>query len=451
MKTSKLFALAMLALATSFTACKKDKGEETDQPKDVVILQGEITNKMVLDANKIYLLKGYVRVMGNGGNLEIPAGTVIKGEKASMGALIVERGGYIKANGTASNPIVFTSDQPESVRKQGDWAGIIICGNSRVNTATGTAQYETGVLGVGVAEYGGGLNPILNDKSGEFTYVRIEFAGYPIQTDKEINGLTLCGVGSGTILHHIQVSYCGDDSFEFFGGTVNASHLVAYRGVDDDFDFDQGYNGKIQYGISIKDPNIDDKSISRAVETDNGGTVSRDEYSRPVLSNFTFIGPGTAGLGFHGAGVYFGRNSRMVLANSIIVGAKTNAVEFNTEFPAAEYKAGRSILSNNLVFGAGANYGLIAVTSFADVATLATFAALGNNAVLASVDAAGITSTSLTAPNLTLKAGSPALGKASFAGTDLSTGFTAETFVGAMGTTDWTAGWANWNPKATAY
>jgi hypothetical protein len=406
---------------------------------------------MVLDANKIYLLKGYVRVMGNGGNLEIPAGTIIKGEKASMGALIVERGGYIKANGTATNPIIFTSDQPAESRSKGDWAGIVICGNSKVNSATGTAQYEGGALGIGIAEYGGGLTPNLTDKSGEITYVRIEFAGYGIQTDKEINGLTLCGVGSGTILHHVQVSYCQDDSFEFFGGTVNASHLIAYRGIDDDFDFDHGYTGKIQYGISFRDPNMADKSISRGIEDDNGNTVSRDEYSRPVLSNFTIIGPGSNSESNHGAGVYFGRNSRLVLANSVIVGAKTSAIEFGLEFPAAEYKAGRSILSNNLVFGTGANYGLIGVTSFADVAALTTFSALGNNAALASVDAAGFNSTSIAAPNLTLKTGSPALGKASFAGADLSTGFTVETFAGAMGTTDWTTGWANWNPNATAY
>src|SRR5690606_38706101 len=158
---------------------KDSEDDLIEEPKEVEILQGEITTEKVLDADKVYLLRGYVRVMGGGGHLEIPAGTVIKGEKASMGALIVERGGYIKANGTPSNPSIFTSDQEASVTKEGDWAGVIICGKSIVNTATGTAQYEGGALGVGVAEYGGGLNPILDDNSGEFTYVRIEFAGYP--------------------------------------------------------------------------------------------------------------------------------------------------------------------------------------------------------------------------------------------------------------------------------
>ena len=147
MKTIKLFALGMLVLSASFTACKKNSDEDPiEGPKEVEILEGQITTKKVLDANKVYLLRGYVRVMGGGGNLEIPAGTVIKGEKATKGALIVERGGYIKANGTPTNPIVFTSDQEASIRRSGDWAGVIICGNSRVNTVDGVSQYEGGAL-----------------------------------------------------------------------------------------------------------------------------------------------------------------------------------------------------------------------------------------------------------------------------------------------------------------
>lgn len=451
---TKLFALAMMVVSAGFIGCSKDDDDDNtggETPKEVEVLEGQITTTKILDAKKTYLLKGYVRVMPNGGRLEIPAGTVIKGDKATMGALIVEKGGYIKANGTPTNPIIFTSNQEASIRKEGDWAGVVICGNSRVNTGDGTSTYEGGALGAGVAVYGGGANPKLDDNSGEFTYVRIEFAGYPILDEKEINGLTLCGVGSGTKVHHIQVSYCGDDSFEFFGGTVNASHLIAYRGIDDDFDFDQGYDGKIQYAISFRDPIMADKSISRAIELDNGGAVSRDEYSRPVLSNFTMIGPGATQVTNHGAAVFFGRNSRMVLGNSIVVGARTNAVEFSTDFPAAELKAGRSVFSNNLVFGTTANYGLLNVTSFADVAALTTFVTPLGNTTLASVDAAGFNSTAIGSPNLTLKAGSPALGKAKWEGDLANAFFAKETFAGAMGSTDWTTGWASWTPKTNTY
>ncbi len=450
-KKSRIYLATVVALSVGFASCsKKDNNDEFVKPKGDGVLSGVISSKRVLSADTVYTLKGYVRVM-NGGALEIPAGTVIKGDKSSKAALIIERTGTIKANGTATKPIIFTSDRAAGERNIGDWAGVIICGKSTVNTADGTAQYEGGILGTDVAVYGG-TEP--THSSGEFTYVRIEYAGYPIETDKEINGLTLCGVGSGTKINHIQVSYCGDDSFEFFGGTVNATHLVAYRGVDDDFDFDQSFNGKIQYGISIRDPKISDAAgTSRGVELENKGTVTGDKYSRPVLSNFTFIGPGL-GEGIqvnkHGAGIHIGQNSRIVLANSIIVGAKTNAVEVNTEWTAKELKDGRSSFTNNLVFGYGANYGLIGVTSFADVAAFTTFATAAGNSVLTGVDAAGINNTNIDAPNLTLKSTSLAKGKAKFEG-DLASGFEKVTFAGAMDATDWTAGWVSWTPQANVY
>lgn len=449
-KTTKFYALALLLVVGTLGACKKSssKEEEPAGPKEQEIIEGQITTTKTLSADKTYLLRGYVRVMA-GGNLEIPAGTIIKGEKSSKAALIIEKGGKIKANGTASNPVVFTSDQAAGARNTGDWSGVIICGNSTVNTVDGTAQYEGGALGAGVATYGGNVP---TDNSGEFTYVRIEFAGIAIEKDKEINGLTLCGVGSGTTVHHVQVSYGGDDSFEFFGGTVNATHLIAYRGVDDDFDFDQSYSGKLQYGVSIKDPNVADAAgTSRGIELENKGTVTGNLYTRPVISNFTFIGPGKEALSVHGAGVHFGLNSRLVLANSVIVNARGNAIEFNSDFPAAELKAGRSVLSNNVIFGNTANFGLSSsVTSFASVAELSTFSLAQGNALVASLELAGFNSTGLSAPDLTLKATSPALGKAKYEG-DLATGFTKETFAGAMSTTDWTKGWANWSPKTNTY
>ncbi|MFZ4863730.1 hypothetical protein ACL9RF_16285 [Sphingobacterium sp. Mn56C] len=458
LKRARFFALTFFvaSMGLAFTSCdsKNDDPIVAPKPKDEVVISGKITSTLNLDASKIYVLKGYVQVM-DGGVINIPAGTIIKGEKTSKAALIVERGGKINAKGTATNPIVFTSDQKVGNRNIGDWSGIIICGKSLVNTANGIAQYEGGALGADIANYGGGNSPVLNDNSGEMSYVRIEFAGIAIEKDKEINGLTLCAVGSGTKLDHIQVSYGGDDGFEFFGGTVNASHLIVYRSIDDDFDFDQGYNGRIQYGISIKDPNISDaQGTSRAIELENKGAVANGKYSRPVLANFTFIGPGAEGNQFHGAGIHFGLNSRMVLANSVIVNAKGNAVEFNSNFPAAELQAGRSTFANNIVFGNGANYGLVGMDNsavFKNVGELTAFVNTYNNSVVATLAAAGLINTSLATPNLLLSSTSPAVGKAKWEGDDLSTGFVKETFAGAMGTNDWTKGWANWDPKNTDY
>lgn len=445
---------ALVSTAALNYSCSKDDNPEVVVPvKKQEIIEGEIKTTVKLDASKTYLLRGYVRVLA-GGTLEIPAGTVIMGEKATKAALIVEMGGKIKANGTASNPIVFTSDQSVGSKNIGDWSGVIICGKSRVNTADGTAQYEGGVLGKDVAKYGGGATPDLNDNSGELTYARIEYAGIAIEQDKEINGLTLCAVGKGTKINHVMVSFGGDDLFEFFGGTVDATHLIAYRGVDDDFDFDQSYDGKLQFGVSIKDPVVADAAgTSRGIELENKGAVVGAAYSRPIVSNFTFIGPGNGATvkTQHGASVHFGQNSRMVLTNSIIVGAATSAVEFNTDFPAKELKEGRSILANNIVFGNKANFSMKDVTSFATVADLETFVKNVGNTMVANVDAAGISNTSLTAPSLVLKTGSPAIGKAKFELTDLLTGFEKVSFAGAMGTEDWTKGWANWDPQNTDY
>lgn len=459
-----LGVLALFVLMTSLMACKKKKPnnsmDEIKPSSNQEIIEGEIKSNKTLSANKQYLLRGNVRVM-SGATLEIQAGTIIMGEKASKAALIIEMGGKIKANGTATNPIIFTSDQPagEKTRNVGDWAGIIICGKSKVNTSDGTAQYEGGILGQGVASYGGGTNPDLKDNSGEFTFVRIEFAGIAVEKDKEINGLTLCAVGSGTIIHHVQVSYCGDDAFEFFGGTVNATHLIAYRSVDDDFDFDQGYTGNLQYGISIKDPNIvDGAGTSRGIELENKGAVDKEQYTRPVISNFTFLGPGSEGLVKHGAGVHFGLKSRMVLVNSIIVNAKGNAVEFNSEFTAAELKANRSLLYNNVIFGNESNFGLLDVKSFASIAELNDFAVKAGNSMLTKLSEAGLNSVSITNVDLGLQNSSPAINKANFVGdllkNDLDNSFfTKETFAGAISASkpNWTTSWASWTPKTNKY
>lgn len=224
---------AAFCMATMFgtTACGDDDDLVNVEPPveetQDVILEGEITSDMTLKAADNNLLRGFVYVT-DGVTLTIEPGTVIKGEKSSKGSLIVERGGKLIAEGTAEKPIVFTSDQPKASRTYGDWGGLILCGKSIVNNTAGEAQIEGGPR-----SYYGGKDP--EDNSGIVKYVRIEFAGYPLEPNKEINGLTCGGVGRGTTIEYVQVSFCGDDSFEWFGGTVNAKHLIAYKGWDDEF------------------------------------------------------------------------------------------------------------------------------------------------------------------------------------------------------------------------
>ena len=232
-----------------------------------------------------YTLKGWVYV-DKDAKLRIPAGTIIKGDKTTMASLIVEPGGYVEMKGSKDAPIVMTSAQPAGSRRPGDWGGLIICGYAPNNQ--GTQQIEGGPTTIH-----GGDAPA--DNSGIYQYIRVEFAGYPFDTDKEINGVTFGSVGSGTTIDHIQVSYSNDDSFEWFGGNVNCNYLVAYKGWDDEFDTDNGFSGKVQYCLSIRDPRIADTSQSNGFESDNNASGAETEpFTTATFSNVTFIGPKTA-------------------------------------------------------------------------------------------------------------------------------------------------------------
>ncbi len=233
----------------------------------------------------VYLLKGWVYVDA-GAKLRIPAGTVIKGDKQTMASLIVEPGGYVEMNGTKDAPVVMTSAQAPGQRRPGDWGGLIICGKARNNQQT--MQIEGGPTTIH-----GGDND--SDNSGIYRYVRIEFAGYPFDTDKEINGLTFGSVGSGTTVDHIQVSYSNDDSYEWFGGSVNCKYLVAYKGWDDEFDTDNGFSGNVEYCLSVRDPRIADTSQSNGFESDNNASGAETApFTSAHFSHVTFIGPKTA-------------------------------------------------------------------------------------------------------------------------------------------------------------
>ena len=261
--------------------------DKTENAKGTVIGNGdqEFIFKGTQTLSKgTYLMKGWIYV-GTGSVLTIEPGTVIKGDKDTQAALIVEPGGKLIAEGTKDAPIVFTSEQPKGQRKPGDWGGLIICGNAKNNQGVLNQQIEGGPR----TKHGGNDDA---DNSGILRYVRVEFAGYPFQKDKEINGITFGSVGSGTTIDHLQVSYSNDDSYEWFGGNVNCKYLVAYNGWDDEFDTDNGFSGKVQYCLSIRDPRIADTSQSNGFESDNCGDASLIEpYTTAVFSNVTFIGP----------------------------------------------------------------------------------------------------------------------------------------------------------------
>ena len=236
------------------------------------------------------------------------------------------------AQGTATEPIVFTSLSPNP--QSGDWGGIVICGkagyNLSYNGTAGLFQVEGGIdnaSGDGLAGSGDAIapTPVDNDNSGILQYVRIEYAGYAFQPDKEINSLTLACVGNGTTIDHIQVTYAKDDAYEWFGGSVNCKYLIAWKTQDDDFDTDNGFSGKVQFGLVIRDSLIADIPTSEAFESDNNATgTTATPKTRAIFSNITAIGPratlNNVGNSLFRAGAQIRRNSAISIFNSIIMG-----------------------------------------------------------------------------------------------------------------------------------
>ena len=427
----------------------------------------------------VYTLKGWVYI-ADGSELTIEPGTIIKGDKATKAALIVERGGKLIAQGAADAPIVFTSAQPAGQRRPGDWGGVIICGKAHNNQTS--MQIEGGPR----TKHGGDNDA---DNSGVLSYVRIEFAGYPFKADQEINGLTLGSVGSGTKIDHVQVSYSNDDSFEWFGGTVNCKYLVAYKGWDDDFDTDNGFSGKVQFGLSVRDPRIADQSQSNGFESDNcadGAQVS--PYTTATFSNITFVGPKTAadfqnsnsyitagsyfpnngsGLGKFQAAMQIRRSSRLNCVNSVVtdwpIGLIVDGEKGDTP---AQAKAGTLRLQNIFIanadiLGSDANkcyedkeydYKAKAVKADSKLSYSHTFfeTAANNNRYFADKSALMLTDGKGVGVPFMPQTGSNLFGAQNFSGLD--SWFDQVTYIGAFNANDnWLDGWTNFDPQNAQY
>jgi hypothetical protein len=277
-----LTLLAGLAQADIVRDNRTFSGVEYLGPADGPNLQSYyLDNPRTLSADTLYVLRGQVYVT-EGSSLTIPAGTLITGEPA--GTIVVLQGGQIFIDGTAEEPVVITSSRPVEQRSNGDWGGLVVLGRAPINRDPENTSIEGGII---EGTYGG---DIPDDDSGRITYLRLEFPGYRFEEGNEINGLTMGGVGYGTELHHVQVSYANDDSYEWFGGTVDAHHLVAFSGLDDDFDVDDGYTGRLQFLFGLKDPAISDEAGS-ANGFENDSRNDALPLSRPIYSNVTLVGP----------------------------------------------------------------------------------------------------------------------------------------------------------------
>lgn len=468
-----LLALSVVLFATS---CKKNSvvDEEPVTPSNVVEVSGEISANTTWSASKIYLLKGFVFV-SNGATLTIEPGTIIKGDKASKGTLIITRGAKINATGTVDKPIVFTSALAAGARSQGDWGGVILLGKAPVNQGT-DVKIEGGLVQpAGKDEkayiFYGGTDAA--DNSGTMKYVRIEYAGIAYSVDNEINGLTMGGVGNGTTLDYIQVYRSGDDAFEWFGGTVNAKHLLAIGSWDDDFDTDFGYSGNVQFALAQRVATVADQSGSNGFESDNDGNGSNlTPKTSPVFSNVTILGPIRAAGGALNAnyqnGAQIRRNSSLSLFNSVISGFPIGLYIDDTKVATAgatstNYTSGSLVLANNLIYGTKTTE--ISVSTAAVAATLdaairanntfaqASFAgALFTSPYLYATDFGATSNSTLGTANFTLAAGSAAATGAVFTNAKVSGSFfTPVAYKGAFGTDNWSAGWADVDAQVLAY
>jgi len=454
--------------------------------KQIIEISGNITTPVTWTEDKIYRLNGFVRVQA-GGKLTIEPGTIVIGDRESKGTLIVQMGGQIFADGTAEKPIIMTSERAPGLREPGDWGGLVICGKAKNNVTEATG--EPVELEGGYGGFHGGNDD--NDNSGVVRFVRIEYAGVPINPNEEVNSLTMGSVGKGTVIEYVQCSYGLDDAFEWFGGSVDHKHLIAYRGLDDDWDVDLGYSGRVQFGLSIRGASLADQSGSNGFEVDNNGAGSNAEpFTSGVFANMTVIGAKKTretpiSLQFQHA-AQLRRNSRISIYNSFLTGYPWG-LYVDDDKPGSGQAAldGHLQIRNVILAGVehwgGSGYGSaggvftgppsngeqhpnnprgVVLRSHANFpggqeAYEAWFnTASFNNQTVAHWGLLGIDESifDVGSPKVTPNPGSTLLNAAKWDNTPKADDFFDKVpFLGAFGDVDWTAGWAEWNPDLVVY
>ncbi|MFA9192091.1 hypothetical protein AAGV28_12000 [Flavobacterium sp. FZUC8N2.13] len=458
MKISKLFLASLMLTALTFVSCSNDDGNSNDDNNDgtVVILEGNLETR-TLTKDKQYLIKGQTFVR-TGKVLTIEPGTIIKGDKATKGTLVIDKGGMIEANGTATEPIIMTSNLPAGSRDRGDWGGLIILGNAPVN------QTDPSIEGITPSVVFGGT--VSNDDSGTLRYLRVEYAGIELTPNNETNSITLGGVGSETVMEYCQVTYGGDDGFEWFGGTVNGKYLISFASWDDSFDVDFGYVGKNQFGLEVRYPSYADQSGSNSFECDNGPNDNVTTLlTQGVFTNFTCIGPKATNAQSINANYQHSldlrRRTAVTIANSVFIGYP-RGLRMNQQSVYDNYAAGTGKLLNNIMVAPTTTFS-VGTGMTADAAAVQTWFNLTNTTITAAIEdqfailglnsnlafGTNVTSSYPANPNFAVTTGTLASG-ASFSDTKLS-GLQTVAYRGAFGSTDWTDGWAEFVPNSKAY
>ncbi len=279
------------AYQTEFVACPSFATAST-QPK-TCILSGTLTGDKTLTNDTNWVLQGAVFVGedgGTAGNLTIEPGTRVIGVTGND-FLAVQRGSKIFAEGTANAPIVFTGpfNASDASAGAGNWGGLVINGKAPLNICDSSVPFnQCEDTGEGASGNFGGDQ--VHDSSGVLKYVRVQFGGFRINDEDELNGIAFQGVGDGTVIDYVQVHANEDDGIEMFGGTANLKHIVLTHIKDDSLDWTHGWQGKVQYLLVKQNPDAaDDKE--RGIEADNY-ELNNDATprSQPMIANATFIG-----------------------------------------------------------------------------------------------------------------------------------------------------------------
>ncbi len=321
-RTLGALTIGAALVASSIVPVSSDQAPPVNVPgidKPVVVVTGRVEGTENWTNNFYYVLRGAVFVP-EGATLNIQAGTRVIGEAGSVGTLIVQRGGRLNAIGTASQPVVFTSDQPVGTRARGDWGGLIINGRAPVNIegGEGVGEADTGVYG--------GTDP--NDNSGTLRYVRVEFAGVEFSPDNELNGIAFQGVGRGGTYEFIQVHMNRDDAFEWFGGTADIKYAIASNAADDSFDWTFGWSGRAQF-LAV---------TQRGDDADNGIEADNNEFnnnllprSNPQIYNLTMCGDPDRNEGAESIrAANLRRGTAFTIRNFLITGFKTTGFQIET-------------------------------------------------------------------------------------------------------------------------
>ena len=363
-------------------------------PKERIVA-GSISANQTWYSDSLYILQGFVKVVSPA-TLTIQPGTRIVGDSDVAGsALFILQGAKIDARGTAAQPIVFTSDRAVGQRQPGDWGGLVIVGRGRINRGSRVVLEGTTATAADEVVYSGGTDNA--DDSGTLQYVRVEFAGYPVLQNAELNSFTFAAVGSATTMDHLQAIAGLDDSFEWFGGAVNAKYLVSYEAGDDHFDASEGYSGKNQFLIAYQDTLLRARaglpggpsSDPQAFEVDGcdgtGCDLGRasEPYTMPVFANFTLVGTGSSLISGQngGVGMVLRRGAGGTYINGIVARFPNQAISVQDAFTDELRTKDSLVLRNLLLSGNARNFDVAGATNRYGQSTSFTNASIDSTTV----------------------------------------------------------------------